>query len=364
MAHEFDYIHTLEARSDSTLEILESVLQLDTEQMHRTIWGSYLALRAELDAKGIDYKDLKNALIPLTRKKIETAFLFDWTKFSSDFYGHEVMDMLLPKLDRGGARSLLYGDWIGATGSFARVYEKCYGETDLEARFPNAWLRDTVALYYVNNLTPTSKQALVQSFSNHPAYMGALDLTYTTLMKAMISTMLIRAFVQHKNIIIDTHDDGLGTHHNEGYLPWDFKAFGFTVKSIESSLYRMFLSYKIERPVLQHEHDVAMSLNSITPYPAHIKNCILDIDEKKLTYLRDQHAPALIHAGLAEITADELAIKVNKKLRAGYIYSMGRSKEDGTLKFNVVVEEVGRSRVLCGLKYFPSEARVTILTLF
>lgn len=51
MAHEFDFIHTLEARSDSTLEILKSVLQLDTEQMHRTIWGSYLALRAGLDAK-------------------------------------------------------------------------------------------------------------------------------------------------------------------------------------------------------------------------------------------------------------------------------------------------------------------------
>ncbi|SDX97861.1 hypothetical protein SAMN03159474_04344 [Pseudomonas sp. NFACC08-1] len=272
--------------------------------------------------------------------------------------------MLLPKLDRGGARSVLYGDWIGATGSFARVYEECYGETSLKARFPSAWLRDTVALYYVNNLTSSGKQALAQSFLHHPAYMGALDLTYTTLMKAMISTMLIRAFVQYKNIIIDTHDDGLGPHHNEGYLPWDFKTSGFAVKSIESSLYRMFLSYKIERPVLQHEHDVAMSLNSLTPYPVHVRDCILDIDEKRLTYLRQDHAPALMHAGLAEITAEELSNKINEKLRAGYIYSMGRSKEDGTLKFNVVVEEVGRSRMLCGLKYFPSEKRVTILTLF
>lgn len=126
----------------------------------------------------------------------------------------------------------------------------------------------------------------------------------------------------------------------------------------------MFLSYKIERPVLEHEHDVAMSLNALTPNPIHIKDCILDIDEKRLSYLRDQHAPALKHAGLAEITVDELANKIQGKLRAGYIYSMGRSKVDGTLKFNVVVEEIGRSRVLCGLKYFPSEARVTILTLF
>lgn len=364
MTHEFDYIHTLEARSDSTLEILESFLELDTEQMHRTIWDSLSALRAGLEAKGIDYKDLKNALVPSTRKKIEAAFIFDWTKFDSGFYGKEVMDMLLPKLDRSGTRSILYGDWLGPTDSFARVYEECYGKSDLEIRFPNAWSNGTIALYYVNNLTPSSIEALKQSFLVHPAYMGALDLTYTTLMKSMISTMLIRAFVQHKGVIIDTHDDGLGPLHNEGNLPWDFKKFGFTVKSVESSLYRMFLSYKIERPVLEHERDVSMSLNALTSSPIHIKDCALDIDESRLNYLRDQHLASLRHAGLVGITAIEFVNKINDKLRAGYIYSMGRSKVDNTLKFNVVIEEVGQSRVLCGLKYFPSENRVTILTIF
>ena len=43
---------------------------------------------------------------------------------------------------------------------------------------------------------------------------------------------------------------------------------------------------------------------------------------------------------------------------------MGRSREDDTLKFNVVVEDLGRSRVQCGLKYFPSESRVSVITLF
>ena len=101
MAHEFDIIHTLEARSNFQLEWLKSHFHLNGVQMHHAIQGSYLALRVALDAKGIDYKELKNALVPLT-KKIETAFFFDWTKFSTNFWGHEVMDMLLPRLDRTG----------------------------------------------------------------------------------------------------------------------------------------------------------------------------------------------------------------------------------------------------------------------
>lgn len=363
MAHEFDIIHTLEARSNFQLEWLKSRFQLNGEQMHRAIQGSYLALRAGLDAKGIDYKELKNALVPLT-KKIETAFFFDWTRFSTNFWGHEVMDMLLPRLERTGTRSILYGDWTGGGSSFAEAFEASYGETDMDARFPTAWRAGTVAFYYVNNLTSAGKLAFEQAFANHPAYIGALDLTYTSLMKAMISTMLIRAFIQHRSIVIDTHEDGLGPHHNEGYLPWHFKKFGLTVKSVESALYQMFLSYKIERPELDDEEDVAMSLNALTPNPVHIDDCVLDLDERKLGYLRQAHGSALTHAGLAELSADELAERIKAQFRGGYIYSMGHSREDDTLKFNVVVEDLGRSRVQCGLKYFPSESRVSVITLF
>jgi len=363
MAHEFDIIHTLEARSNFQLEWLKSHFHLNGVQMHHAIQGSYLALRVALDAKGIDYKELKNALVPLT-KKIETAFFFDWTKFSTNFWGHEVMDMLLPRLDRTGTRSILYGDWTRDGSSFAEAFQASYGEADMEGRFPNAWRAGTVAFYYLNNLTSAGKQAFEQTFATHPAYIGALDLTYTSLMKAMISTMLIRAFIQHRNIVIDTHEDGLGPLHNEGYLPWNFKKFGLSVKSVESSLYQMFLSYKIERPELDDEEDVAMSLNALTPNPVHIDDCALDLDERKLGYLRQAHGSALTHAGLTELAADELAKKIKAQFRGGYIYSMGRSRADDTLKFNVVVEDHGQSRVQCGLKYFPAERRVSVITLF
>jgi hypothetical protein len=178
--------------------------------------------------------------------------------------------------------------------------------------------------------------------------------------------MLIRAFIQHKNVVIDTHEDGLGPHHNQGSLPWDFKQFGLAVKSVEDSLYQTFLSYKIERPVLldEDEEDVAMSLNALTPNPVHVDDCNLDLDERKLGYLRQVHGSALTHAGISEITAEELVAKIKDQFRGGYIYSMGRSKEDDTLKFNVIIEEHGKSRVQCGLKYFPAERRLSVITLF
>lgn len=363
MAHEFDIIHTLEARSNFQLEWLKSHFELNGEKVHKVIRGSFLALQAGLDAKGIDYKDLKSALTPLTRK-IETAFFFDWTMFGTNSYGQQVMDMLLPGLDRTGSRSILYGDWTVNGCSFSEAFEESYGKTDIQLRFPNAWRANTVAFYYVNNLTKAGKEAFERTFSSHPAYIGALDLTYTSLMKAMLSTMLIRAFIQHRNIVIDTHEDGLGPSHNEGYLLWHFDKFGLTVKSVESSLYQMFLSYKIERPVLKEEDDVIMSLNALTPHPVHIEECTIDLDERRLDYLRHAHGASLAHAGLADITAVEFVKRIKAKVLGGYIYSMGRSRVDDTLKFNVVVETPGRSRIQCGLKYSPAERRLSVITLF
>ena len=109
------------------------------------------------------------------------------------------MDLLLPRLERTGTRSILYGDWTGGGSSFAEAFEESYGETDMDARFPNAWRAGTVAFYYVSNVTSAGKQAFQQAFASHPAYIGALDLTYTSLMNAIFSTMLILASIQHQH---------------------------------------------------------------------------------------------------------------------------------------------------------------------
>jgi hypothetical protein len=58
MAHEFDTIHTLEARSNFQLEWLKSHFELSGEKMHHIIRGSFLALRA-----GLDHEEDRNGFL-------------------------------------------------------------------------------------------------------------------------------------------------------------------------------------------------------------------------------------------------------------------------------------------------------------
>lgn len=298
---EFEIIHTLEARSSFHFEFCKDHLGFDEGRLHREIVGCYEMLKRQLEYKKIIYSDLKSALIPQTRKQ-ETAFMFDYTKFESGFYGMEVMNMLLPNLDKSGTRSILYGDWVSKNVTFGQAFTTSYGPSEIEARFPNAWYGNAVAFYYVNNLTPAAIKKLRHAFSTHSAFMGCLDLTYTSYMKAMLSTMLIRAFIQHKRIIIESHEDGTNPDLNEGYLPWDFERAGFVVKTVDTSLYSILLSYKIERPEVEGEGDILLCLNALTPTPVHISDCILELDDSRLEYLRAKHGSALKHAALDGLT--------------------------------------------------------------
>lgn len=360
---EFDVIHTLEARSSFHFNFCKDHLGFDEGRLHREIIECYEMLKRQLAYKQIVYGDLKSALVPQT-KKLETAFMFDYTKFESGFYGMEVMNMLLPNLDKCGTRSVLYGDWVSKNVKFGQAFAESYGPSEIEEKFPKAWYGNAVAFYYVNNLTPAGINRLRRVVSTHPAYMGSLDLTYTSYMKAMLSTMLLRAFIQHKGIIIESHEDGTNPDLNEGYLPWDFERAGFVVQTVDTSLYSILLSYKIERPEVEGEGDILLCLNALTPSPIHIRDCVLELDDSRLEYLRAVHGSALEHAALDGLTAQQVKDKIFKQLQNGYIYSMARAKQDETLKFNVVIENPGRSRVLCGLKYFPLSKTIAVITLF
>lgn len=289
--------------------------------------------------------------------------MFDYTKFESGFYGMEVMNMLLPNLDKSGTRSVLYGDWAGTNVKFGQAFTESYGPSEIEQKYPKAWYGNAVAFYYVNNLTQSGMDRLCLAFSAHPAFMGRLDLKYTSYMKAMLSTMLMRPFIQHKGVIIEPHEDGTNPDLNEGHLPWDFERAGFAVQTVDDSLYSILLSYKIERPEVEGEGDILLCLNALTPTPVHISDCMLKLDESRLEYLRTRHGSALEHAALDGLTVQQIKGKISRQLQNGYIYSMARARQDETLKFNVIIENPGRSRVRCGLKYFPSTKTIDVITM-
>src|SRR5690606_26236048 len=145
---------------------------------------------------------------------------------------------------------------------------------------------DTLYFVYLNNLTRAAVARLDAALSIHPAYLGSIDVKYMSLMKAMLSTMLVRAFIQHRTIIIQSHEDDRPESEDVNLVGYDFEKFGYTNRSVPGWLYGWFLSYKIECPVFpENDSDIRFSLNAITATPYPITQCAVELDERKLEYL-------------------------------------------------------------------------------
>src|SRR5260370_41035507 len=94
--HTFDTIFTLEARSNVLLDVMRDHLNLNDQHVFNLIQGLFRRLRTLLASKDIEYSRLKPALVPNTGRRHERAFVFDWSKATSSFYGGEAVHPILP----------------------------------------------------------------------------------------------------------------------------------------------------------------------------------------------------------------------------------------------------------------------------
>ena len=362
-AYEFNVIFTLEARSNSMLEVITEYYSLSESRVFDEIQGAITQLRMALTAKGIRYTDLKRALIP-NIGKIERAFVFDWSKFDTAWYGREVLHIMLPLLEKGSSRSVLVGDW--ATGHrFADIFRESFGESSNARLLDGPQHADTLYFVYLNNLTEASAARLDSALSKHAAYLGSIDLTYSSLTKAFLSTMLVRAFIQHRATIIQGHEDDRDETEDVNLVGYDFQRYGFINRSVPLWLYNWFLSYKIERPVLRNDDsDTIFSLNAMTAMPHPIARCTVELDERKLDYLQREKAGSLECAGFKELSAAEIAIQIQTKLDGNYIYNLARAVNGETLKFDIIIENGKAARKTCALEYCPTDQKLRVITFY
>jgi hypothetical protein len=130
-------------------------------------------------------------------------------------------------------------------------------------------------------------------------------------------------------------------------------------------LYGWFLSYKIERPVLdKDDSDTRFSLNAMAAIPRPIAEFRVELDEEKLVYLQREKTGSLRRAGLGALTAAEIAAQIRQKLAMNYIYSLARAVQGGTMKFNIVLENSRVARTTCALEYQPQQGCLRVITLF
>ena len=362
-------IYTLNARGNIFLEVTRDHFKLRPEQMLREIQGLRQMVTEALAVKGLNYEDLKSALVP-DQKRREIALVFDTKAIDSNSYGYKVAERLLPLFDKKGKHSVLVTDYSDDGAGQEVMYQAMIEAVKL-ARDLNWEHSSLFYVVYINNLTPTMIERFDGGLRGWPAYVGYADTTYASDFKLLISMMAVNVFMKIGTVILQGHEDDVPNTEDSNMCGYPFEEHGYTCRSIQSILKGTMLSYKIERPVLPgFEVDTEMALNAVSETPLPLNEFDVEVKEARLAYLRSEKRGSLDRAGLQQLSAGELAALIKSKVSASYIYNMVYSPAFDVTKFNVIVEvppasEDGVStRLLAALKYEPLRKCLELLTLY
>jgi len=358
-------IHTLDARGNIMLEVMRDHFDLSPRIMHREIQSMRNVIETVLDSKGISYDALKTALVP-DRKRKEIALVFDTTKIDDDWYGLEVFKQYMPIFDKDSSHSVLVGDYGG--GSQSRLA----GAMSDAVQFvrPTEWAHSTqYYIVYINNLSPAMFERFASEMIAYHPYVGYADTSSTSTFKSCLSGQLVNCFVKHKDVILQGHEDDRPNEENINMNGYPYEEYGYQCRSVQSMYGGVFLSYKIERPIIPgFEVDTEFSLNAVTDTPSTLAGFNVEVEEAKLTYLQTVKSGSLEKAGLQDVTADELERIIASKVAASYIYNMAHDSQHNTTKFNVMLELPVKGhnsvRLLAALEYIPDQKRLRLITLY
>lgn len=365
----FRTIHTLEARGNILLEVVKDRSGAGDSAMRRLIWRAAEELTHMLNQRGVRYGELKSALVPQI-DKTEVALLFDRASIDSAAYGWQVHAHILPLLNPASSHSILHGDLSGeaAPDDWVRTALQIHLQPS-----GNAFLlvdSNQIFCVYLNNVSTHLRRTLHDTLKHYRPYIGYADTTYASQFKAYLSQTLVPAYLKHGRIVLQSHPDDEPPPKSENMLGYPFERAGLTCRSVGSSYYGVFLSYKIECPVLRgNEADARFSMNVISATPADPASYKLEIDKAKFDYLKDVKTGTLRRLGVLGSPRATLEQLIHAKLRSNYIYSLAYFDEFAVGKFNIVLElgplDGGEPlRTLAALEHLPATRRIRLLTFF
>jgi len=362
-------VHTLNARGNVFLDVVKAHRGLGPPQM----LCEFQAMRREVEeilaTKSIRYEDLRGALVP-SQKRQEVSLVFESAAIPSGNYGLIVFANIMPLLDAKGSHSVLVGDY----GTFDNADEPLLAQAfrdAVKAARPVIYRHSSqFFIVYINNLTSAMVARLETGLRPFVGYVGIADMTYGSIFKFLLSTMLANVFLKHGRTIILGHEDGRPNDEDCNMVGWPFECFGYTVRSLVAYLQGPFLTYKIERPVLDdYDSDTEMSLNAISDMPLPLIDFAIQVESAKVAYVRGHNAPALARAGLEAIDSDRLSALIRSKINGSYIYRLEYVAEHAAMKYNIILEvpaknQAGAVRFLAALEYRPQDKQLRLITLF
>jgi len=357
-------IYTIDAREHVFLEAMSAHYKWTTAEIYSQINLSVAGTVETLRQKQINYSDLKNALIPHSNR-MEIAFVFDSTLIDSSYYGYEVAKILTPLLDKNSVNSILLGDYIGDY-RHAKMYKDLFFQYIHPHKSFTYKVHELFYIVYINNLSEKHFNTLNNGLQEMNAYVGYFDLTYSSPIKTVLSSILVRAILKNKTTIINPTEADV----DENLTGFPFEDNGYRVVGIDDLSYGMFLSYKIEREVFPgYEADLRFSINALSDQVHDLSALQLIIKEDKLEYLRREKTGSLEMAGLSTLTTDELSMIIKKKLKDNYLFNLAFNSAHEIMKFNILIE-VPRSdrdkpiKLVVALEYAPRMELLRLITMF
>lgn len=364
---ELNTIFTIDARDNIMLELSFDYYDFDYETMHTEINSIFQETVNVLKSKSINYNDLKSCLTPSIEKK-EIIFVFDRYQITNNWYGNEVFNLIIPLFDRQSSHSILCGDYIDHTLGQERLYKEFISEIEIRNNY-NYVHSNQFYFVYINNLTKKMLNTFDVGLKKFKPFIGYIDVTYSSFMKIYASMTLANSFIKHKSSIIMGHEDDRNNIENINIKGYAFEENNYSCISLQDSLYGVFLSYKIERPAyIGFNKDLDFSLNAISTTIVPINELSIEIDERKLHYLKENKTGIMKKSEMINLEKHELEEIIRDKISMNYIYNLSYVKTHNAAKFNILIEKSTSSnnkiKLLGAFEYMPFEKKIRLITLY
>jgi hypothetical protein len=355
---EFETIHTINARDNVFMEVM-SELSPSKEVFQEDFFSRKQELSHMLIREGVNYSDLKSALVPSRHKK-EVSFIFDWetVEQSDACYGHAIFDSMLPLFGNDWTCSVMIGD----ISPSKRV--KAWMIKNGEIHVPDAKINPmTLFAVFINNISENRIAEIHDFLRSFRGYIGFCDITSPSYMRDVIACTVTHMFVKCKDVMLSSSPDVM-KNLERGTMFYEYEKHGFRSLLVPEEYFIFLLSYKIEGSMKwEHKFDDAIATNLMGMKKNNFQDIEVLLSQPKLGYLHKEKAESLSLAGLDCMDSIQIAEQIKTKLENHYVYNIARSLDGSIGKCCVNIRLNNRS-FFCALKCDIGIGKLEVTTFY
>lgn len=365
-------IFSINTRSHVLYSVAKNSFDMSDDSVYQMIQAEYKIMLSRLSQKGINYCDLKTALVPnQNKKKHELCLVFDSQLISADNYGAYLFDKILPLLNKESTYSVLYGDYIDVLhdGISSQLFLKQALYEILNVMNPSKYIHSTqYFLVYFNSTTNGQAEKIISKLKSYEWFHGYAYLDNDTVFKSYISSIIGSLCIKYKSVVISSHPSDYKDNEDVNIKDYPYEENGFRFVSINEESYLVFLEYKIES-VIKDSEDEGFSFNALFPKFDSIDKLKLIIKDDKFDYLcyGETGKPGIIKSlGFDGDQKDEFRTIIYNKICEKHIFNM-ELNEYGIYKFNVCVNMLTQNghyrKTTIALKYISDTGEIEVITI-